>query len=81
MPILTFFRTQITRSKPKIVSYRNYKHFEESRFLGNLKSSDFSLKPDDPNENFNIITEKFLDVANRFIEVGGELRTCDTSKM
>ena len=65
MPILTFFRTQITRSKPKIVFYRNYKHFEKSRFLENLNSSDFSLKADDPNENFNIITGKFLDVANR----------------
>ena len=31
--ISTFFKTQITLLKPKIVFYRNYKHFEDSIFL------------------------------------------------
>ena len=63
--ISTFFKTQITRLKPKIVFYRNYKHFEDSRFLEDLNSTDFSLNTDDPNENYNFITDKFLNVVNR----------------
>ena len=39
--ILTFFQTLITLLKPKIVFYRNYKHFQESRFLEDLNSTNF----------------------------------------
>ena len=62
--IFTFFKTQITRLKQKIVFYRKYKHFEDSRFLEDLNSTDFSPNRDDPNE-LHFITDKFLDVANR----------------
>ena len=44
--ILTFFKTQITPLKSKIVFYRNYKHFEDRRFLEDLNSTDFSLNAD-----------------------------------
>ena len=50
--ILTFFKTQITRLRPTIVFYRSYKHFEDSRFLEDLNSTDFSLNTDDPNEYY-----------------------------
>ena len=63
--ISTFFKTQIIRLKPKIVFYRNCKHFEESRFLEDLNRTDFSLNTDDPNENYNFITDKFFSVVNR----------------
>ena len=63
--ISTFFKTQITRLKPKIVFYRNYKHFEGNRFLEDVNSPDFSLNTDDPNENYNFISDKFLKVVNR----------------
>ena len=63
--ISTFFKTQITLLKPKIVFYRNYKHFEDSRFLEDLISTDFSFSTDYPNENYNFITDKFLNVVNR----------------
>ena len=56
------FKTQITCLKPKIVFYRNYKHFEDIRFLEDLNSTDFSLNTDDPN---NFITDKFLNVVNK----------------
>ena len=39
--------------------------FEHCKFLGDLNSTEFSLKTDDPNENYNFFTEKFLDVVNR----------------
>ena len=61
--ISTFFKTQITRLKPKIVFNRNCLHFEDSRFLEDLNSTDFSLNTDDPNKNYNFITDKFLNVV------------------
>ena len=63
--ISTFFKTQITCLKPKIVFYRNYKHFEDSRFLEDLIITEFLHETDDPNENYSFITEKSLDVANQ----------------
>ena len=62
---MTFFKTQITRLKPKIVFYRNYKHFDERRFLEDLNSTDFSVNTDDPNKNYNFITDKLLNIVNR----------------
>ena len=52
--IMTFFKTEITRLKPKIVFYRNYKHFEDNRVLENLNNTDFSLHTDDPNKNLQL---------------------------
>ena len=63
--ISTFLETQITCLKPKIVFHRNYKHFEDSRFPEDLNSTDLLLNTDDPNENYNLITDKFLNVVNR----------------
>ena len=62
---MTFFKTQITFQKPKIVFYRNFKHFEDSGFLEDLNNTDVLLNTDDPNENCNFITDKFLNVVNR----------------
>ena len=65
--ILTFFKIQITRLKPKIIFCRNYKHFEDSRFLEDLNSTDFSLNKDNLNENYNFITEKFFSAVKRHV--------------
>ena len=63
--MLIFFKTQVTHLKPEIISYRNYKHFEDIRFLEDLNSTDVSLNTDEPNENYSFITDKFLNVVNR----------------
>ena len=65
--ILTFFKTKITRLKPNIVFYHNYKHFEDSRFREDLNSKDFSLNTYDQKENYNFITDKFINVVNRHV--------------
>ena len=57
--ILTFFKIQITRLKPKIIFYHNHTHFEDSRFLEDLNSTDFSLNKDNLNENYNFNREIF----------------------
>ena len=48
---ISFFKTQVACLNPKIVSYFNCKHFEDSRFLEELNSTEFSLTTNDPNEN------------------------------
>ena len=63
--IFTFFKTLITLLKQKIVYYRNYKHFEDSIFLEDLISTDFSLNRDGPNESYSFVTGKFLHIINR----------------
>ena len=70
--ILTFFKIQITRLKAKIIFCRNYKHFEDSRFLEDLNSTDFSLNKDNLKENYNFITEKFFSAVNRHVPLKKE---------
>ena len=38
---------------------------EDRRFLEDLNSTDFSVNTDDPNENYNFITDKLLRVVDR----------------
>ena len=40
------------RLKPKIIQYRNFKRFDEEKFIINAKNADFSLETNDPNENY-----------------------------
>ena len=35
--ITTFFKTNFSRLRPKVLSYRNYKNFIESKFLGRFR--------------------------------------------
>ena len=63
--ILTFFKTEIIHLKRKIAFYQNYKHFEDSKFLEDLNITDFSLNTDATNENYNFITDKFVNIVNR----------------
>ena len=69
--------TQITCLKTKIVFCRNYKHFEDSRFLEDVNSTDFSLNTDDPNENYNFTTDKFLNVVNRHAPLKKKILRCN----
>ena len=62
--ISTFFKTQITCLKTKIVFYCNNKHFEDRRFLEDF-SQNFHLKQMTRKKIYNFITEKFLDAVNR----------------
>ena len=48
--ICHFFKFCYDGLKPKTVYYRNYKKFNETNFLKDIKNCDFSLKTDDPSE-------------------------------
>ena len=50
--ILTFMKAQTTCLPPKKVVYRDFKNFNETAFLEDVKLKKFSWKSDDSNENF-----------------------------
>ena len=45
--------------------YRNYKKFNEANFLNDVKNCDFSLKTDDSNENYDFLTNNFINIVNK----------------
>ena len=62
--LCTFLKSCYDRLKPKIVYYRNYKKFNEANFLNDVKNCDFSLKTDEPNENYDFLTNTFINIVN-----------------
>ena len=56
----TFFKSCFERLKPKIVYYKNYKKSNQVNFLNDVKNCDFSLKTDYPNENYDFLTNTFI---------------------
>ena len=62
--ICTFLKSCDNRLKPKIVYYRNYKKCNETNFLSDVKNCDFSLKTDDPNKNYDFLTNTFINIVN-----------------
>ena len=63
--ISTFFKAKITRSKPKKIYYRNYKNFDKSIFLLDLKSTNLDSSSVDPDENYIFLANQFLKVVNQ----------------
>ena len=49
--------------KPKAVYYRNYEKFNEANFLKGIKNCDFKLRTDDPNENYDFLTNLLKEVS------------------
>ena len=49
--VSTFMRSFVTRLKPKIIFFRNYKRFDETKFLADLKNTNFCFTSADSNEN------------------------------
>ena len=40
--VSTFFNSHYSRRKPKVSYYRNYKNFDEQRFLNDLENTNFN---------------------------------------
>ena len=51
--------------KPKTIFYRNYKSFDEKKFVKDLKAADFSFSNDDPNEKYSVLFDTFLKLADK----------------
>ena len=63
--ISTFLRSQFCRLKPKKISYRNFKNLNEKNFLEEVKNADFRFNPDDPNENYELLTNVFSNISEK----------------
>ena len=57
--IITFIKSHFSRLKPKIIHYRNFKRFDEQKFIDDVKNADFSFETDDPNENYSALINTF----------------------
>ena len=62
--ITTFFKTNFYRLRPKVLSYRNCKNFIESKFLNDLNKTIISFDNENPNQNYNVLSNRFLEVVN-----------------
>ena len=62
--ITTFFKTNFSRLRPKVLSYRNYKNFIESKFLNDLNKTIISFDNENPNQKCNVLSNRFLEVVN-----------------
>ena len=55
--ISTFFKACSSKLKTKVIYYRSYKKFNESDFLCSLNKANFDYFKNDPNQNYNLLTE------------------------
>ena len=47
-------------------NYRSYKKFNELNFLSSLKKANFDFLKNVPTQNYNLLTDKFLDIVNKY---------------
>ena len=59
-------KSYISRFKPKTVFYRNYKNFDEEKFVKDIKAADFSFSNNDPNENYSVLSDTFSKLVDRY---------------
>ena len=50
--------------KPKAIYYRNYKKFNEQKFVEDVKNTN-CFNSDDPNESYELITDLFSKIVNK----------------
>ena len=62
--ITTFFKTNDFCLRPKVLSYRNYKNFDESKFLNNLDKTIINFDNKNSNQDYNVLSNRFLEVVN-----------------
>ena len=60
-----FSKAKITRLKPRKIYYRNYKNFDKTSFLLDLKSTNLDSSSIDSDENHIFLTNQFLKVVNQ----------------
>ena len=63
--ISLFMKSYISRLKPKTIFYRNYKNFDEEKFVKHVKPADFSFSNNDPNENYSVLSDTFSKLVDR----------------
>ena len=62
--LITTFKTNFSRIRPKVLSCRNYKNFIESKFLNDLNKTIIPFDNENPNQNDTVLSNRFLEVVN-----------------
>ena len=57
----TFFKSHFTRLRPKVITYKNYKNFDENLFLNDLQKLDIKLDEENSESSYSLISNKFLE--------------------
>ena len=58
-------KATVSRLKPKVISYRNYKNFDENEFIQDIKDNfDSNNEPINASRNYETFVENFTKVAN-----------------
>ena len=63
--ISSLMKSYISRLKPKTIFYRNYKNFDEQKFVKDVKAADFSFSNNDPKENYSVLSDTFSKLVDR----------------
>ena len=63
--ISTFFKSHFTRLRPKVITYRNYKKFDENVFLNDLQKLEIKVDEENSESSYSLISNKFLEVVNK----------------
>ena len=63
--ISTFFKSHLTRLIPKVITYTNYKKFDENVFLNDLQKLEIKLDEENSESSYSLISNKFLKVVNK----------------
>ena len=64
-PISLLTKSYISRLKPKFIFYRNYKNFDEEKFVKDVKAANFSFSNNNPNENYSVLSGTFSKLVDR----------------
>ena len=60
-------RSFVFRFKPKMIFFRSYKKFDETKFLSDLKNTNFSFTSAVPNENYLFLTNSFSKIIEKHV--------------
>ena len=65
--IWTFLKSHFTRLRPKVITYRNYKKFDENVFLNDLQKLEIKLDEENSESSYSLISNKFQELVNKHI--------------
>ena len=63
--ISTFFKSHFERLRLKVITYRNYKKFDENVFLNYLQKLEIKLDEENSESSYSLISDKLLEVVNK----------------
>ena len=66
--ISSFMKSYISRLKARTIFYRNYKNFNEEKFVKDVKVAYFSFSNNDPNEDYLVLSDTFSKLVDRHEE-------------